>query len=226
MSDIDIPPGTLMRTLTGHTRCVYTVIQLRDDDRVVSASDDNTLRIWDLATGTCVSTLTGHTNWVTIVIQLRDDDRLVSGSGDNTLRIWDLSTGTCVSTLTGHTNGVSTVIQLRDDDRLVSGSGDRTLRIWSMRTIADQRWMRRRMLVLLVASSSILHEPLEDALVRQQQNPLLRLDALRRHQLELLLRSSLSLHLSTAEVADRAFELLIHRVLWIPYVFKRVKSFL
>ena len=86
--------------------------------------------------------------------------------------------------------------------------------------------MRRRLLVLLVASSSILHEPLEDALIRQQQNPLLRLDAIRRHQLELLLRSSLSLHLPPAEVADRAFALLIHGVLWIPYVFKRVKSFL
>ena len=47
MSDIDIPPGTLMRTLTGHTSGVYTVIQLRDDDRLVSGSGDNTLRIWD-----------------------------------------------------------------------------------------------------------------------------------------------------------------------------------
>ena len=138
----------------------------------------------------------------------------------------DIPPGTLTRTLTGHTSFVSTVIQLRDDDRLVSGSGDGTLRIWSMMTIANQRWMRRRFLALLVASSSILHEPLEDALIRQQQNPLLRLDAIRRHQLELLLRSSLSLHLLPAEVADRAFELLIHRVLWIPYVFKRVKSFL
>ena len=45
MSDIDIPPGTLMRTLTGHTDWVSTVIQLRDDDRLVSGSNDNTLRI-------------------------------------------------------------------------------------------------------------------------------------------------------------------------------------
>ncbi len=138
----------------------------------------------------------------------------------------DIPPGTLLRTLTGHTDWVTTLIQLRDDDRIVSGSSDNTLRIWSMTTIADQRWMRRRMLALLVASSSILHEPLEDALVRQQQNPLLRLDAFRRHQLELLLRSSLSLHLPPAEVADRAFELLIHGVLWIPYVFKRVKSFL
>ncbi len=130
MSDIDIPPGTLMRTLTGHTRAVRTVTQLRDDDRLVSGSDDNTLRIWDLATGTCVRTLTGHTGGVATVTQLRDDDRIVSGSWDKTLRIWDGYTGECLKTLTGHTDIVRTVIQLRDS-RLASGSSsDGTLMIW------------------------------------------------------------------------------------------------
>ena len=35
-----------------------------DGRRVVSASDDKTLKVWDVATGECVATLEGHSNWV------------------------------------------------------------------------------------------------------------------------------------------------------------------
>ena len=35
-----------------------------DGRRVVSASDDKTLKVWDVATGKCVATLNGHANIV------------------------------------------------------------------------------------------------------------------------------------------------------------------
>ena len=35
-----------------------------DGLRVVSASCDNTLKVWDMATGTCVATLEGHSEYV------------------------------------------------------------------------------------------------------------------------------------------------------------------
>ena len=35
-----------------------------DGRRVVSASGDNTLKVWDVATGECVATLKGHTETV------------------------------------------------------------------------------------------------------------------------------------------------------------------
>ena len=35
-----------------------------DGRRVVSASYDNTLKVWDVATGECVATLKGHSNTV------------------------------------------------------------------------------------------------------------------------------------------------------------------
>ena len=33
-----------------------------DGRRVVSASNDKTLKVWDVATGKCVATLQGHSN--------------------------------------------------------------------------------------------------------------------------------------------------------------------
>ena len=35
-----------------------------DGRRVVSASDDKTLKVWDVATGKCVATLEGHSDYV------------------------------------------------------------------------------------------------------------------------------------------------------------------
>ena len=35
-----------------------------DGRRVVSASKDNTLKVWDVATGKCVATLKGHSESV------------------------------------------------------------------------------------------------------------------------------------------------------------------
>ena len=35
-----------------------------DGRRVVSASRDRTLKVWDIETGECVATLEGHSHWV------------------------------------------------------------------------------------------------------------------------------------------------------------------
>ena len=54
-------------------------------DKIVSGSDDNTIKVWD-ENGVCVSTLVGHTNWVTSVCVM--GDKIVSGSEDNTIKVW------------------------------------------------------------------------------------------------------------------------------------------
>ena len=66
---------------------------LPDGRRALSGSEDNTLRLWDLATGETLRTLEGHTTWVIAVAVLADGSRALSGSWDNTLRLWDLATG-------------------------------------------------------------------------------------------------------------------------------------
>ena len=84
-----------------------------DGRRVVSASYDNTLKVWDMATGECVATLVGHSEivrcgvrWVHGVAVFPDGRRVVSASDDNTLKVWDVATGKCVATLRGHSGSV------------------------------------------------------------------------------------------------------------------------
>ena len=76
----DVATGKCVATLEGHSakvrcgvRCAFVMICLRhrssvavfpDGRRVVSASGDNTLKVWDVATGECVATLEGHSGYV------------------------------------------------------------------------------------------------------------------------------------------------------------------
>jgi 3-deoxy-D-manno-octulosonate 8-phosphate phosphatase KdsC-like HAD superfamily phosphatase len=138
------------QTLSGHSDCVWSVIQL-SDGRLASASRDNTVKIWNVNNGTCERTLSGHikididvvsrTVGVISVIQL-SDGRLASGSSDNTVKIWNVDNGTCERTLSGHSEAVHILIQL-SDGRLASASRDNTVKIWNVnngtceRTLSD-----------------------------------------------------------------------------------------
>ena len=91
--------GPLKRTLEGHTNGVLAVERL-EGGRIVSASDDKTLRVWAVESGECLHTLRGHTNGVRAVERL-EGGRIVSASDDKTLRVWDVESGTTVAVFTG-----------------------------------------------------------------------------------------------------------------------------
>jgi len=69
-----------------------------DGRRMVSASDDGTLKVWDLASGRAEATLQGHADRVTACAVTPDGRRVVSGSWDHTLKVWDVQAGTCIFT--------------------------------------------------------------------------------------------------------------------------------
>ncbi|XP_052668070.1 ribosomal RNA-processing protein 8 isoform X1 [Harpia harpyja] len=117
------------KVLKGHDDHVITCLQFCGN-RIVSGSDDNTLKVWSAVTGECVQTLVGHTGGVWSS-QMRDSI-VISGSTDRTLKVWNADTGECVHTLYGHTSTVR-CMHLHGN-RVVSGSRDATLRLWDIET--------------------------------------------------------------------------------------------
>ncbi|KAG5845184.1 hypothetical protein ANANG_G00136140 [Anguilla anguilla] len=117
------------KVLKGHDDHVITCLQFCGN-RIVSGSDDNTLKVWSAVTGKCLRTLVGHTGGVWSS-QMRDSI-IISGSTDRTLKVWNAETGECIHTLYGHTSTVR-CMHLHEK-RVVSGSRDATLRVWDIET--------------------------------------------------------------------------------------------
>ena len=120
--------------LRGHTAVIYSATFSPDGRRIVSASRDKTVRIWNAATGECIRTLEGHTWYVNSASFSPDGHRIVSASEDNTVRIWDAATGECIRTLEGHTDWGRSASFSPDGRRIVSASWDDTVRIWDAAT--------------------------------------------------------------------------------------------
>jgi WD40 repeat protein len=117
----------LIAVMSGHARSVKGALVL-PDGRILSWSQDNTLRLWDEESGACVAVLDGHTGLV-IGAQILPDGRILSWSGDKTLRFWNGDTGACVAVLDGHT-GMVIGAQILPDGKILSWSRDKTLRFW------------------------------------------------------------------------------------------------
>ncbi|MEK6284529.1 MAG: WD40 repeat domain-containing protein, partial [Acidobacteriota bacterium] len=117
-----------------HTYDVEAFAISPDGSRIVSASDDGTLRLWDAKTGAELATLARHTDGVSACAFSPDGNRIVSASRDETLKVWDVKTGAELGTLKGHTNKVTACAFSPDGRRIVSASEDKTLKLWDAQT--------------------------------------------------------------------------------------------
>jgi WD40 repeat protein len=89
----DLASGSVQQILEGHQGDVNAVDFL-SDGRLISASDDHTLRIWNLEDGRCIQTLSNlHTDRVQAVVAAPQHDRVVSAGADGHIIRWNLSTG-------------------------------------------------------------------------------------------------------------------------------------
>lgn len=119
-----------LRMLKRHATAVWGVAS--SDQCVVSASGDETLKVWDINSGRKVHTLRGHSDSVRCVAVSPDSLHVVSGSQDQTLKLWDLKAGQELRTFENHSNLVSGVALTPDGSRAVSASWDETLKVWDL----------------------------------------------------------------------------------------------
>ncbi|MFS0516486.1 hypothetical protein ACEYW6_17470, partial [Nostoc sp. UIC 10607] len=125
-SNLISPGGSLLLTLTGHSGPVLAVALTPDGKRVISASSDKTLKLWNLDTGEDERTFNGHSDSVNAVAFTPDGKQVISASFDNTLKLWNLETGEDERTFNGHSGPVLAVALTPDGKRVISASSDKT----------------------------------------------------------------------------------------------------
>ncbi|KAG2353418.1 WD40-repeat-containing domain protein [Suillus spraguei] len=119
-----------------HTKLVSAVAFFKDGQRIVTASEDKTVRIWDVEKRVLVGgPFKEHSDAVTSVAVSPYDRRIASGGGDEAIIIWDVdNTQMVFGPPVKHTNWVSSVCFSPDGKRLASGSDDCTVIIWDVET--------------------------------------------------------------------------------------------
>lgn len=119
-------------TLNGHKSGVRGVAISTDGNWIVSASEDQTVKVWDALTGKEKHSLTGHKEIVLSAAISPDGKWIVSGGNDKTVKVWDAQTGKELRTLTGHSGPVVCLAFSPDGKRVISGSGDATVKVWDV----------------------------------------------------------------------------------------------
>jgi len=125
--------GCCIATLSRHYSVVNACAYSPDGSRIVSASYDKTLKIWDADHGKLLNTLTGAFSEIHDCAYSPDGRHITSTSGQK-LQVYDAESGEELTTLSGHSDWVNACAYSPDGNRIVSASSDRTLRIWDAKS--------------------------------------------------------------------------------------------
>jgi serine/threonine protein kinase len=146
----DAAKGVELRRLGGHTDAVRGLAFAADGQRLVSAGEDKTLRLWDVPAGREVHRMARHTAGATCCAA--DGDVALSGSRDQTLRLWDLRNGQELHVFTPSAGTVLAVALAPDGRLAASAHFDTLVRLWDLNAGRElRRFHAHKQMVTTVA---------------------------------------------------------------------------
>jgi WD40 repeat protein len=96
---LDTATGRLSASLEGHYEEIWSVRFSPDGTRIVTASKDQTGRIWDARTGAAIAVLGGDGTPVVSAGFTADGRRIITTGSDRKTRIWNADTATIIQVL-------------------------------------------------------------------------------------------------------------------------------
>eukprot|EP00761_Pharyngomonas_kirbyi_P012544 gb/GECH01012571.1/.p1 GENE.gb/GECH01012571.1/~~gb/GECH01012571.1/.p1 ORF type:complete len:345 (+),score=79.88 gb/GECH01012571.1/:1-1035(+) len=123
------------RTLKGHLAKIYAIDWTADSRRLVSASQDGKMIVWNAFSTFKEAAIPLRTHWVMTCAFAPGGEWVCSGGLDNTLALYNIATKENPTRpereLTGHTGYISCA-KFLDDQQVLTASGDMTCIIWDV----------------------------------------------------------------------------------------------
>ena len=129
-NSLSINCGQLIKSFDQHSSLVNSIKVDEFSNKLITASFDKSIKIWDLETGECLKTLKDHKHCVTSIL-IFPNNKFISGSIDKTMKIWDLNSYDCLDTLNIESEVLS-LCSLHQDNQIACGCIDGTINIWNL----------------------------------------------------------------------------------------------
>ena len=130
VAETNLGTGEPRVTWHRHGGSVEAVAFLPDARRVVSASSDATLRVWDTATGHTLLTIPGAKLGAYALAVSPDGECVAAGCKDSLVRVFSLADGKVLRELDGHRGFVRGLAYTHDGARLLSAADDGSICVW------------------------------------------------------------------------------------------------
>ena len=128
-----LPAGELIAELIGHELGPIESLDFSPTgERLVSAGEDGSIRVWDVATCKELFVRKEHFPVACHAIYSPKGDLIASAGADQMIRLWDPETGAPLATLEGHSKKVRCLAFHPTEPTLVSGGLDDTIRFWNL----------------------------------------------------------------------------------------------
>src|SRR5205085_2306954 len=88
----------MLHTYTGHSGCVTAVAWSPDGTRIASASEDETIQVWNARLGQTLFTSRGQPRQAHVVAWSPDSRYIASGCWGDSVGVWEAATGQRVAT--------------------------------------------------------------------------------------------------------------------------------
>ncbi|KAJ1675245.1 WD repeat-containing protein 61 [Spiromyces aspiralis] len=103
-----------------------------DGFRVITGSNDETIKIWDASSGEMTAQLADSTYAITSLDVSVDETMLLSTSMDNAINVWSLESSTLIKKIPAGAINAWTARFTKDGKKVVSGTDKGTIKLWSI----------------------------------------------------------------------------------------------
>lgn len=121
-----------------HTKPIWSLDFDSSSRKILSASADGEIKLWDIQSASEDLVLKGHESIVTCALFSIDEDLVFSGSFDKTVRMWSVIGRNQIMCFEGHKDRVLCLDRSRDRKYIVSGSADNTVKVWNIEDFREE----------------------------------------------------------------------------------------